>query len=444
MAKEVKSGQVLCCYEAERELTPASVMKTVTTASALEILGEDFRFETSIQYDGQIRDSVLNGNLYIYGGGDPTLNSSVMKMAKDGVIAVWASAVKKAGIRQITGSIIADESIFDTEGVSMKWLMEDLGADYGQGSYGLNIFDNHFALFLKTDFAGSQPGILYTEPPMPSLVFHNYLKTVSVTEDSYYITGFPYSNERYLYGALPSNRPLLKISGDIPEPALYLAGYFHKYLSNQGVKIKNDPSCYRILAQAGQWKESERTKLVTTHSPALKEIVHTTNFVSHNLFADALVKTLGLRCPATPEDAVSSFDKGARVIRDYWNEKGINASSLWMFDGSGLALTDKVTVEFLCNLYVYMATQSKVSDAFIESLPQAGMDGTLAGTLRGTPLQGKARLKSGSMSRVRCYGGYVTKSDKQYAVAIIINNYSGKSSYIRPAIEELFLALFKD
>jgi D-alanyl-D-alanine carboxypeptidase/D-alanyl-D-alanine-endopeptidase (penicillin-binding protein 4) len=139
---------------------------------------------------------------------------------------------------------------------------------------------------------------------------------------------------------------------------------------------------------------------------------------------------------------VSSFEKGARVIKDYWSRKELNTSSLWMFDGSGLAITDKVTVEFLCDLYIYMATKSGVFDSFVESLPQPGIEGTVRNMLRGSSLQGKTRLKSGSMSRVLCYGGYVTKNDKQYALALLVNNYSGQQNIMRGAIEELLLALF--
>ena len=192
----------------------------------------------------------------------------------------------------------------------------------------------------------------------------------------------------------------------------------------------------------GEWKDTDRKNLITTYSPSLKEVVGITNFVSHNLYADALLKTLGLRYQSNQPEVITSFEKGARIVKNYWAAKGLNTSSLWMFDGSGLAITDKVNVEFLCDLYMYMATQSNVSESFIESLPQAGLDGTVRNMLRGSSLQGRIRLKSGSMSRVQCYGGYMTKDGKQYAVAILVNNFSGRQNLLRGAVEELFLALF--
>lgn len=443
MAKEVKSGDIVYSYEPELQLSPASVMKSITTATALDILGETFRFETSVLYDGEIRDSVLTGNLYIYGTGDPTINSSEPETPKDSLFDVWASAIQQAGIRQITGSVIADESIFDTEGVSMKWMREDLGSDYGQGSYGLNIFDNLYTLYIDSDTAGTRPSLLYCEPSMPFLTFHNYLTAVPVPSDSCYITGFPFSNERYLYGVVSAGRCRHKIKGDIPDPSLYLAQYFNHYLQRRGIEVKGTPTCYRLLSEAGQWSASERKKLITTYSLPLSEMIRITNFVSHNLYADALLKTLGLQyAPSGQWERLSSFEKGVRTLKNHWNKKGLNTASLWMYDGSGLAITDKVTTRFLCDLYACMANQPNVSETYFQSLPQAGVDGTLRNMFKGSPLHGKARMKSGSMSRVRCYGGYITKDEKQYAVAILINNFSGKSNRMKALIEELFLSLF--
>jgi len=354
----------------------------------------------------------------------------------------WTTEIKQAGIQKINGHIIADESIFDAEGVSMKWMREDIGSGYGQGSYGLNIFDNRYMLYVNAGAVGAQPTLLATDPPMPFLTFHNFLKSASVASDSCYIVGFPFSNERYLYGVMRTNQSRAGISGDIPDPSLYLAHYFSDYLINNGVDVEKNPACYRLLSQTGEWKAANRKNIVTTYSPPLKEIVRITNFVSHNMYADALLKTLGLQYQSNRSEAISSFEKGYRIIRDYWDRKGLHTSSLWMFDGSGLAITDKVTVDFLCDLYSYMATKSSVSESFIESLPQAGMDGTVRNMLKGSSLQGRTRLKSGSMSRVQCYGGYITKNGKQYAVAILVNNFSGRQNLMRGAIEELFLALF--
>jgi D-alanyl-D-alanine carboxypeptidase/D-alanyl-D-alanine-endopeptidase (penicillin-binding protein 4) len=442
LVKEVKSGEILYGYDTERKLTPASVTKTITTAAALELLGKDFRFETSIQYDGVIRSGVLEGNLFICGSGDPALCSSeTAGTVKDSVLHLWMSALEKAGIRKINGKIIADESIFDTEGVSMKWLREDLGSDYGQGSYGINIFDNRFKLYLNTGSAGTKPSVSHCEPSIPSLTFYNYLTSQYIETDSFYITGFPYANERYLYGVVRSGHNLLKIEGDIPDPPLFAAQYLLGYLKNRGIEIAGEATCHRLLSQAGEWPSSERKTLITTYSPSLEEIVRITNFVSFNMYADALVKTLGLRYRPQKGETISSFERGTKIVVDHWTKKGLNTRSLCLYDGSGLASTNKVTTSFLCDMYIYMSQKSDVFIPFFNSLPQVGADGTVRSFLKGSALEGN-RLKSGSMSSVQCYGGYIAKEDRQYAVALLVNNFSGKNREIRIAIETLFLSLF--
>jgi D-alanyl-D-alanine carboxypeptidase/D-alanyl-D-alanine-endopeptidase (penicillin-binding protein 4) len=440
MVKEVCDGAILYSYDAGREIIPASVIKTVTTAAALEILGENFRYETAIMYDGYIRNHILDGNIYIRGSGDPTLGSSDMGPDRDKIIREWITAIKNTGIKEITGRVIADESIFDTEGISMKWIREDLGSYYGQGCYGLNVYDNRYSLFLDTGESGSKPGIERSDPDVSFLLFHNYLISKKTATDSTYITGFPYSNERYLYGVVPANRLGYRLSGDLPEPALFLAEYVTKLLKKENIRITAPPSCYRILSQEGKWKRQDRIIITTTYSPPLKDLVRITNHVSNNLYADAMLKTIGLKYKS--DEIVSSFEKGIKLIHNYWEEKGLETSPLWMFDGSGLALADKVTAHFLCDLLAYMATRSDVSKTFVESIPRAGMEGTVKNMLKGSSLQGKIRLKSGSMSRVRSYAGYATKEDKQYAIAILVNNFSCKQNRIKTDIEQLLLSLF--
>lgn len=440
VAKRVKDGKTLYSYEGDRQLTPASVMKTVTSATALELLGEDFRFETTLEYDGELRpDGVLDGNLYIRGGGDPTLNSSESRTPKDSIVDAWVEAVRTAGIREITGAVIADERVFDTEGVSMKWLREDLGSSYGQGCYGLNIFDNRIGISLTSGAKGTTPQVTSVTPRVEGLTFRNYLR--AATKDSAYVVGFPYASERSLFGTLPARRSGLYLGADLPDPPLFVARYVSERLRDRGIRIRKRPSSMRIEAEAGRETSRPRRPIITTRSRPLREIVRALCVVSHNLYADALLKTLGRRLA---EGEPSSFGRGAQVVRGYWEERGLDAASLWMYDGSGLAVTDKVTASFLCDMLTYMATRSRVSEAFYRALPMVGREGTVRRMLRDTDLDGRARLKGGSMSRVLCYAGYVDDEDGvRYAVAVMANNYTGGVLSMRQAIEELLVEVFE-
>lgn len=442
IVKDVQDGKTVCSYDTDRLQSPASVLKTVATATALEILGEDYRYPTTLEYDGTLENGTLKGNLYIKGSGDPSLGSSYFAPDQNKFLSAWIAALQKAGIRRITGSIISDESIFDTEGASVKWLREDMGNYYAPGSYGLSVFDNMYKLSLQTGAVGSRPVLKGTEPNIPFIRFKNYLKTASVSSDSTYIIGAPLDDVRYLYGVLPANRETYVLKGDIPDPALYLAHYLTDRLRQKGIQVDGAPSCYRIEAEENRWNKKERKEIVTTYSPTLREIASVCNHVSHNLYADALLKTIGMQYKPRKNEVISSFGRGVQVVKEYWEKKGLDVFSLRMNDGSGLAPADKVSAGFMGELLAYMATESAVSEAFIASLPQAGIEGSVRNFLKGSKLQGKARLKSGGITGVRSYAGYITEDGKTYAVAIFSNNYSCPMNRMTGALEKLLLQLF--
>lgn len=442
VVKDVQEGKTVYSYDTDRLQSPASVLKTVATATALEILGEDYRYPTTLEYDGILESGTLEGNLYIKGSGDPSLGSSHFAPGQNKFLSTWIDALQKAGIKHITGSVISDESIFDTEGVSIKWLREDMGNYYAPGSYGISIFDNMYKLSLQTGAAGTRPVLKGTEPDIPFIRFKNYLKAAPVSSDSAYIIGAPLDDVRYLYGVLPANREAYVLKGDIPDPALYLARYLTDQLQQKGIRVDGSPSCYRIEVEENRWKKGERKEIVTTYSPTLREIASVCNHVSHNLYADALVKTVGLQYKPRRNEMISSFGRGVQVVKEYWEKKGLDVFPLRMNDGSGLAPADKVSAGFMGELLVYMATESAVSDAFIASLPQAGIEGSVRNFLKGSKLQGKAHLKSGGITGVRSYAGYITKDGKTYAVAVFSNNYSCPMSRMTRALEKLLLQLF--
>ena len=442
VVKDVQEGRTVYSYDTDRLQSPASVLKTVATATALEILGEDYRYPTTLEYDGILENGTLEGNLYIKGSGDPSVGSSHFAPGQNKFLSTWIAALQKAGIKHITGSVISDESIFDTEGVSIKWLREDMGNYYAPGSYGISIFDNMYKLSLQTGAAGTRPVLKGTEPDIPFIRFKNYLKAAPVSSDSAYIIGAPLDDVRYLYGVLPANREAYVLKGDIPDPALYLARYLTDQLQQKGIRVDGSPSCYRIEVEENRWKKGERKEIVTTYSPTLREIASVCNHVSHNLYADALVKTVGLQYKPRRNEMISSFGRGVQVVKEYWEKKGLDVFPLRMNDGSGLAPADKVSVGFMGELLVYMATESAVSDAFIASLPQAGIEGSVRNFLKGSKLQGKAHLKSGGITGVRSYAGYITKDGRTYAVAVFSNNYSCPMSRMTRALEKLLLQLF--
>ncbi|MDH6311591.1 D-alanyl-D-alanine carboxypeptidase/D-alanyl-D-alanine-endopeptidase (penicillin-binding protein 4) [Parabacteroides sp. PFB2-10] len=445
-AVEVETGQVLYQYDEDREMVPASVLKLVTTAVAMELLGEEYRFPTTISYDGEVQNGVLNGNLYIEGSGDPTLGSTHFsgdrtRFTADQLafLSPWVEAIRQAGIKEVRGAVVADERVFDLEGVSPQWLWEDMGNYYGAGSYGLNVFDNLYYLTLSTGNVGS-PAVVLSEEPAVGLNYRNELTVAAVSTDSAYIQGAPFSRERLLRGVLPANRARYVLKGDIPDPPHFLAQLLTDRLAGEGIAIDEPASSCRLLVPSGRWNGQKRTIITTTYSPVLREIIGITNLRSHNLYADACLKAVGLL--DSSHEPRSSFGKGIYKTNEFLREKGIPTQGLWMHDGSGLSPFDKLSATFMTDLLIYMAARSAVSDAYVRTLPLAGREGTVANFLRGTSLENKARLKSGSMSRVKSYAGYIQKDGKQYAVALFVNNYSCEGRDMTRALEQMLARLF--
>jgi len=423
-AIDLSTKKVVASYNENQSLVPASNMKLVTTATALEILGSRFCFETPLFYDGTIRDTTLYGNLYIKGSGDPTLGSEFNPDDKENFLKVWLSAINRAGIRKISGNIIALDQLFGYKGISPKWLWEDAGNYYAPGIYGISVFDDMYRVYLQSFASDSATKILYTEPQINNLQFTNEIKASNDSSDDSWVSCLPFSSEALLYGTIPANRSSFAVKGAIPDPGLLLAQYFRNYLQKNGIAMEGEATTYRLYPVI----PTEMKLLSVIRSVDLASIIQTINVESNNQYAEHLYKVL------TVLDSVD--------IPGYWKNKGLDTNALFMYDGSGISPKDAISTGFLIDLLVYMNDQSGNSAAFYQSLPVAGRNGTVASFLKNTPLAGKARLKSGSMSNVQSYSGYIESRGKRYAVSLIINNFTGKRNELKKEIEQLFNGLF--
>jgi len=423
-AVELTTKKVIASCHEDMSLIPASNLKLVTTATALEVLGSSFYFETPLLYDGFIQSNILYGTLYIQGTGDPTLGSEFTSSDKESFLKEWLPAIRRAGIRKITGNIIALDQLFGYEGMSPKWLWEDAGNFYAPGIYGISVFDDVFRVYLQSSAIDSLTTILYTDPSINHLQLTNEVKASADTSDNSFFFGLPFSNEMRMYGTIPANRSSFAVKGANPDPGLFLANYFYDYLQKNGITIEGKATTYRLypVVPAGM------KLLSVARSANLASIVQATNVWSNNQYAEHLYKIL------TVLDSIA--------IPDYWKNKGLDSDALFMFDGSGTSPKNAVSAGFLIDLLVYMKERSKNSDAFYQSLPVAGRNGTVSSFLRNSPLEGKARLKSGSLINVQSYSGYIENQGKRYAVSLIINNFTGKRSDLLKDINQLFNGLF--
>lgn len=426
LVMDLNSGATLHRSNANKSIMPASTMKLVTSATALEMLGPDFRFETGIEIDGRITsDSTLFGNIFIRGGGDPTLGS---EFAGDpAFLEQWAAEIKKAGIKTITGRIFADESIYTSEAINPKWTWEDMGNYYAPGVYGLSYKDNTYRIFLKSEQAGSKPLIVRTEPEIKGLTFENELRANKITYDSAYLYGMPRSNFRIIRGAIPENKDEFIVKGDIPDPASVLILDLEQYLKLSGIVINN------LFIP-----ESSRRQIFTHYSPPLIEIISIINTRSNNHYAEHIFRYLSEK-----NGGKDSFSASSATVKNFWKSRSLPVDQLFMVDGSGLSPSNAVSAQFMVNLLEYMYKKSNFSKAFTNSLPVSGVNGTLSSFLRNTKLRGKVMAKSGTISRVKCYAGYIDYNGKKRVFAIMVNNGNGSSRAVTRKIEEFLIDISK-
>ena len=443
---DVKTGKLLASADPYRSLTPASSLKVITTSSALAILGEDYRFKTELQFDGEINEvGVLNGNLYIKGYGDPTLGSDHFGDPPDlnDLMKIFIAEIKKLGIKKIKGKIIGDASVFDTSVNGRSWLWEDLGNYYASGAWGLNIRENRFHLdFLQTSKLGGKPEIKEIEPYIPNLMLINEVESAAANSgDNAYIFGAPYGYTRFVRGTIPVGKGRFTIKGSIPDPPFFAAYYLGKKLEEEGIDVEQTASSLFELERTGEMKNAPKRFLFYTHlSPSLKEIVVEANMKSVNLYCEAMLKAIGWE-----KKKEGSTKAGLEVIRDYWSAKGFKKAGFFMEDGSGLSMRNAVSSYQMAQILQLLAGDRDSFNNFLASLPEAGKSGTLKYMFRGSRAVGKLRAKSGGMERVRSYTGYIsnTKSDRLLAFSMIVNNFEGESSEVRYKMQQLMIEFCK-
>jgi len=429
--QNMTTGEVIDDYRSDKVVPPASVMKLLTTAACLEILGPGFQFPTLLEHTGTIENGVLHGNLYIRGGCDPSLGWE----GKNGFLYKWAKAVRAAGIKRIDGAVIADMTMLDGEAQNPAWLCEDAGNYYAPGIFALNYYGNTMNIVLKSGEPGSVATVVKTEPRVDDIVFINRVRCDRIQYDGAFVSGLPYSKERYLTGAVPSNLGSFGVKGDLPNPGLLLARHFTDKLRECGIAVEKEPDYlpdYNPLTPP-------RKEIYIHYSDPLSELIKETNVNSNNLYAEALFRYLGTRytLPGT-------IHNSQEILRDYWRRRGINVQNAIIKDGCGLAPQDAVSAKAFVQLLSIMY-RSKNADAWLASLPISGKTGTLMTLCPGTVLEGRIHAKSGTIAGTKNFAGYIDMPNgDKWVFAILINSAPGKAKNIQSVIQKYLLDLVKE
>jgi len=423
-------GEVVAAINADAALVPASTMKTVTTASGLELLGPDFRFETKLAIPAEMDEAgTVAGDVVIIGGGDPTLAEGNL----NGPLAKWHSALEKAGVKHIKGRIIADQSCWETALIPRTWIWEDMGNYYGSGACGLNYYENEYKVNFAPGGTGSLARFTGTWPSLDGVTFFNEMRTGTPSSgDQGYIFGSPYSDVRYLRGSVPGGRKSFSIKGSLPDPPLFAARLLKDYLEKKGITVEGEATTSRLLAAKGEKMPEGLSVIDTQESSSLASLIRKTNHDSINIRAEAILKAIGKEVEKDGSTAA-----GAEAVIAHWKKQGVPLSGFDMADGSGLSRANLVSARQLAGIMQAM-TKSEHFDAFYKSLPVAGRSGTLASIGGGTAAEGRVVGKSGTINRIKCYTGYVNgQSGTRYTFAILINNYAGSHGTTKSQISRL-------
>ena len=444
------AGREIASWNPDMPLLTASTMKTITTGLGYEVLGPGYRFSTRVAYDGTIENGVLNGNLYIVGGADPTLGSrDTIAFPIDSIFGIWAKAVRDAGIRRIAGSIVGDDRIFAEENIPSSWSYGNIGYDYGSGTSGLSFCENLTYFEVEAgEVTGDPVRIVPVGPYSPYMTFINEAVTGEKGEGDnteYYASSLmPVGKFVGTFGLDAKPRTLVQSNKYGP---VTCASEFAAFLRKGGVVCKNVTDVRMMAADYPVPSHKSLKYIAETFSPELRRIVKVTNTISNNFFAETIFKMVGktlIERETDHECTEVSYSQATKAVKKYLKDRGVSTYGYTQDDGSGLSRQNYVSPRFFTNFYSMMAGSRDFRE-YLSSFPGPGRPGTLQNVLRKADPELKKTIyaKSGSLSSVRCYAGYVDSKRGLIRFAILVNNYDCPTSKVQPKIEGFLEELAK-
>ncbi len=442
-------GNVVAEREAQRRMVSASNMKLITAGTALHALGADFRFETGIGYTGEVdADGTLHGDVYLVGGGDPTIGVvDTMAVKPDALFWRWKSILKQEGISRIDGRIIGDGRQYEGHLENTTWGYDDTGTYYGAGTSALSFYENAIDYSVSAALEGEPVKVVQRYPDTPWMHFTNRSVTgPKGTGNSLYLYTTDLAPYAELRGTFAVDRkPKLEHFAN-KYGALTCAYYFWQNLRDTGWDISGG---YADIDRGGYVRGSDfvpaykagTPKVIgTSYSPVLSKIVRETNVRSDNFYAEALIRQMGERA-----SGIAVYDSCRVAVYDVLQGLMGTASldGLRLEDGSGLSRMNTLSPQFMAT-FLRAMTRSRGFDAFLGSLPKPG-EGTLSGLLPKLPIEQRERLrlKSGSMDGVLCYSGYILDEEGKPAriFSLMVNGATAKTAPLRDTLGSLIEAM---
>jgi len=401
----------------DRTLVPASNQKLLVTAAALIELGPDFKFTTRLYASGPVKDGVLYGDLILRGGGDPNLSGRFNGGDVCHIVNEWVRAVRDAGITRMTGRLIIDDSLFDTEFFHPSWPENQKHRWYAAGIGALSLNDSCIQLTVEPTSLGA-PAEFDFEPPTQYVTVRNECKTVSGRSTDHIVISRK-GREIYLGGKIGAGSKGYSAGVAIDDPGLFAGTVFYDRLCEAGIRP------YAVLRAEGTPDYGNMRLLLEYGSQDLATTLKVTNGKSQNFYADTLLKYLGAR-----SHGKGTFENGIAAVREILTSHGLLSETVVMDDGCGLSHENRISTTALVKVMESMY-RSPDRDAYVGSLAVPGdPEGTLKKRLRGERHNARIYAKSGYINRVKALSGYVLRDDGEVLIfSFIVNRYSPKSAW---------------
>lgn len=441
-------GKLLYGRDAERMFIPASNTKLVVSAVAIALLGPDFTVKTSVHGTGPVVDGVLRGDLVLYGRGDPTFSKRCYDVDETRAGACdadpaaklrdLARQLRERGVREVAGDLVGDGSYFDAELVHPGWESYDLNWWYAAPVAGLGFNDNSVDLRIATGDSGSSAPLVTLSPDVGLATIDNRAAIgPRGTPRSFDILRSEDGTRYVARGTIPFGGAARTEYGAVKDPVRFAALAFRKELAAAGIVVRGETVATSDSLDFAHARGTPAMAEVT--SRPLKDWVFPVLNTSQNWFADMLVKQLGRQIRGE-----GSWSAGLEVERRFLIDSvGIDSTQFALSDGSGLAANNLVSPRAFTQLLAYMR-RHRHYDAFAAGLPQSGNTGSLRRRFVGTPLEGRVRAKTGSISRVNTLSGYVERADGTVLVfSVQANHHTLGSARMLGAIDSVVTELGK-
>jgi D-alanyl-D-alanine carboxypeptidase/D-alanyl-D-alanine-endopeptidase (penicillin-binding protein 4) len=449
----LSDGKVLFTRNAEHLFLPASTMKLFTTAAAIERLGPDFVFRTTVEAEAAPDSSGRVADLFLVGRGDANLGSRVLPgQAQSGpqepvaaVLQRLADQVVTRGLREVTGNLVADDSCFPFEPYSHGWDAEDLQWGYGAPVTALAFNDNAMLLRIRPGAAPGATAEVRLEPFPDYYRLNNRVGTSAAgTQKRIFVERAPGSRQLDVWGEIPLDAGEVQDSVSIDNPPQLIGELFRRELEARGVTVRGRVEVHHLTRIEAATtpdplpKPPARVMLAEHVSGPLAQEIKTINKFSQNLHVEMLLRTLGREVKND-----GSLKAGLDVLNEFAARVGIDPAEANFADGSGLSRHALVAPRAVVKLLKYMAASPRF-EAYLDSLPVAGVDGTLADRFAGSPGRRRIRAKTGTMEHVNTLAGYMElPSGDRLAFALIGNSYLLKPAEGAAVVDRIALAIFQ-